>query len=352
MKKRNGKIDLMKFVFSVIVVFYHFACATKYTYPLFVKGYLAVEFFFIVTGYLFASSVSKLTYSRDTIAKDSINFMKKKIIPIIPYHIFTCLGAFIVFICMHYWDGELITKKILHSIPDLLFVQMTGLHDSTLLTYEWYISAMLLVMTLLTPIAIRYRKVFFTYVTPVLAVFLFGYMYRTLRNLNTITYWNGFFYSGMLRAFLGIFIGIVCYRLNETGFLKKCSRPLLLIVEFCCYFVTLIYANGSIWSVSDFAMVMLFTVAITISFSENAYLSFMDNPVISFLGKLSLPIYLTQMYMIPIFANIPWPFDYNTHVLLYVCSEIAASLICLLIIEGIKKLVSVLKNKPKKTASA
>ena len=43
---RNGKIDLLKFIFSIIVVIYHFNVG-NYHYTLFIKGYVAVEFFFV-----------------------------------------------------------------------------------------------------------------------------------------------------------------------------------------------------------------------------------------------------------------------------------------------------------------
>ncbi|HCA56040.1 MAG TPA: hypothetical protein DEO95_11320, partial [Ruminococcaceae bacterium] len=74
---RNGKIDLLKFLFSIMVIIFHFGKGL-YNYDLFTKGYIAVEFFFITSGFLFAKSLAKYPYQKDTFFKDSTLFMKRK----------------------------------------------------------------------------------------------------------------------------------------------------------------------------------------------------------------------------------------------------------------------------------
>jgi peptidoglycan/LPS O-acetylase OafA/YrhL len=63
MKKQvsyNYFIDLLKFIFSVIIVFYHSWIFTgEYGAGFFNHGYLAVDFYFIVTGYLMMQSIAK-----------------------------------------------------------------------------------------------------------------------------------------------------------------------------------------------------------------------------------------------------------------------------------------------------
>ena len=51
-KKRNGKIDLLRFLFAVIVLIYHSRYVVGDEKSLFLGGSFAVEFFFLVSGYL------------------------------------------------------------------------------------------------------------------------------------------------------------------------------------------------------------------------------------------------------------------------------------------------------------
>lgn len=47
----NLEIDILRFCFSILVVFHH------WSFHGFTAGYLAVEFFFIVSGYFFTNSI-------------------------------------------------------------------------------------------------------------------------------------------------------------------------------------------------------------------------------------------------------------------------------------------------------
>lgn len=47
----NLEIDILRFCFSIVVVFHH------WSFHGFTAGYLAVEFFFIVSGYFFTNSI-------------------------------------------------------------------------------------------------------------------------------------------------------------------------------------------------------------------------------------------------------------------------------------------------------
>ena len=52
MNKRNGYLDVAKFLFSIIIILYHFDL-------IFLGGYLVVEAFFMISGYFLMRSVKK-----------------------------------------------------------------------------------------------------------------------------------------------------------------------------------------------------------------------------------------------------------------------------------------------------
>ena len=58
MKKRSGNLDLMKFLFSLMIIMFHgknLATTESYIFP---GGSIAVEFFFVVSGVLMARAAS------------------------------------------------------------------------------------------------------------------------------------------------------------------------------------------------------------------------------------------------------------------------------------------------------
>ena len=63
--RRNYVIDLLKFIFSIVIVLYHINTLDLQPrgggYLIAKSGFIAVEFFFIVSGYLLAQSTDRQT---------------------------------------------------------------------------------------------------------------------------------------------------------------------------------------------------------------------------------------------------------------------------------------------------
>lgn len=347
-KARNGKVDFLKFIFSIVVIIYHFGNSVKYPSELFNKGYIAVEFFFIVSGFLFAKSLSKIEYSKESFINDSLRFMGKKYISFMPYHIFTCICTlilcfFVVYDKNIYYFGA----GILNAIPDLFLLQMCGIKNMDMLGHEWYISAMLIVMFILTPIIIKYRNTYLKYIAPISFVFVTGYLYNNYDSLDIVFKNNGFVCGGLLRAFAEISLGCVCYAAFESGILDKFNKILLSSIELIIYLIVLFYADKHLIKLNDFTVMFLLAAAVTISFSEKTSLKIFNNKFVSFLGKLSFPIYLTQIFVRRIISQIDWDYGYYTHCLLYVSCVIVVSIICMLVMDNTMKLISSRKEKIK-----
>ncbi|MFZ2924574.1 MAG: hypothetical protein WA039_05640, partial [Gemmiger qucibialis] len=93
-KARNGNIELLRFVFCVGVVLFH-AWYVR-------RGYIGVEFFFIVTGYFLAEKICRLN-ARETTCPSLENAMKeatwdvlKRYRLIFPYFLVATVLGFIV----------------------------------------------------------------------------------------------------------------------------------------------------------------------------------------------------------------------------------------------------------------
>lgn len=60
MKKRNGEIDILRAAFAIIILIYHCHIIYLKSANYFIRGYLGVEFFFLVSGYYLAKNAKKV----------------------------------------------------------------------------------------------------------------------------------------------------------------------------------------------------------------------------------------------------------------------------------------------------
>lgn len=155
---RNGLIDLMRFFFSLLVVFYHLMLTGLLKTNLLTNAYIAVEFFLLLSGHFFAMSITKTLTSTNScgclrhkaIARDVreffrefMSFMWRKVRIILPYHIvaiFLILGIIFIF------DRGDFFSRFKSGLPNIFLVQMAFVWCETrdLIKSEWYLSAVLL----------------------------------------------------------------------------------------------------------------------------------------------------------------------------------------------------------------
>lgn len=82
----------MRFLFSILVVGYHLQMSMNNTSAeLFENGAIAVEFFFLISGYFLAASVEKLCKQEYAIPKVTGDFMRGKLKGILPVHVVATL---------------------------------------------------------------------------------------------------------------------------------------------------------------------------------------------------------------------------------------------------------------------
>ena len=123
-KARNGNIELLRFVFCVGVVLFH-AWYVR-------RGYIGVEFFFIVTGYFLAEKICRLN-ARETTCPSLENAMKeatwdvlKRYRLIFPYFLVATVLGFIVRAYAQQWDSATILLNLQLIPADFLYLQNFG----------------------------------------------------------------------------------------------------------------------------------------------------------------------------------------------------------------------------------
>lgn len=315
-KRKAGDIELLRFVFALTILFCHTRnLRGSLDWIPFGGGALAVEFFFIVSGYLLAASALKNNYPPLVdVGQETVLFTKKKLSSFYPEFLISWCIAFLVTVIAKDYTLKEIVKFGASCVWELLLLLQTGLRVGTVNSVTWYLSAMLICMMVLYPLLRKYPDVAQNIIVPLVCVFLFGYLLREHKTLRNPSKWLGFAYKGLLRAMAELCLGIMVYR--AVQWLKKwklttLGKLLLSVVKWSCYIIFLWYLTKTDCDQRDYFFTLLIAVAIGISFSGMSLdTGLFDNPVCMFLGRYSLSVYLSHnfwSYQLPSFLPASFP---------------------------------------------
>lgn len=299
---RNGMIDLLRFVFCILIVLQHSSLFRGQM----IAGYIGVEFFFLVSGWLLAEKMQK--------ANPIPNIFHK----INSFYIEFCLATLISALLLKYFgivtDGR---SHLLGTINDLLVLQTFGFTVSSNTGVMWYLTVMLASYHLLLYLVCRFEKSFIYVFIPLIVLVIYGgisYKYHTI-NVILETTLDGFLLLGMLRGFAGMSLGVLLHEgsiyLRKINF-TKLGKILLSTIEVISYilmvYIAVLIKVPSDW---DYIMIMLCSIGVMITFSElSIFYSFFQKHVCNLLGKLSLNVFLNHYFIaLIILKEIP---DYPT----------------------------------------
>ena len=355
-KSRNYFIELLRFFFAVLILLYHGLAflAPDSSFLRCTNGAVAVEFFFILSGFLMANSAKKKIGDTANIGKDSVDFIKKKYLSVFPYHLFSYVCSFIVAVILGSLTVVGAVKLFVNSLPNLFMLDMVGLPYTMVAGYVWFVSAMLIAMAVLYPILRRWFSVFTNIIAPVLGVLLLGWLAQTYGRLTYISFWTGLTFKGVLRAVAEIAFGCaafaLCERLKERDF-TKFGKLVLSLLELFGYAATFVYAFSRKSETFYFYLVFFLTVSIAVSFSGQTLTSHLrNNKLISFLGKLSLPVYLNQYYVYLMVERYTKHLNGNVRLLLFAGISLVMPTICLVLVDFLRKKINISKLLVQKTA--
>ena len=307
--KKNGKIELLRFLFSLSVLGFHLqkyipgevSLKNGIHFSFFPHGAIGVEFFFVLSGFLMASSVYMdiARQSESSLGCATFAFVKKKFMAVLPMRIVVFLLLFAVAILVKSWDMTTVIKNLVSNIPGLLLIQMSGIGKMYINSIEWYLSAMLIGMFILYPLLRKYYDAFSRIAAPLIAVFTLGYMYRSYGRLTGVAVWEGLCYRSMLRAVAELCLGIVCfvvYQHIKDAKWSPIQRGVFTCFETICWLAAFTMIMLTVPRNYEFCILLFITLGVPCAFSKQAFCSkLFDNAICFYLGKLSLPVYLCQL---------------------------------------------------------
>lgn len=347
-KKQNYKLDVLKFIYCIAIMLVHSnqLQSANSTSILFCGGWLAVDFFFIVSGCLMAETALEKWNCNSEYS--TIKYIIQNIKSLFPY----VFLSFVFCLIIRYGSSvKDIIKGLGGSIFELSYLRMSGIQSWYSNDLTWYISAMMIAKLVLFPLLLKYKHKFTTVFCSFGSIIILGYLSYTYGRMGITYTWTGIAYVGLVRAFLGLMSGCVCYELAKylrTFQFRKFGKVLIRLVEYFLVAITLFIMHfRDSFSKSgylDFFCFIFLFILVTIVFSDQTIIkSIGTNQTVLklclFLRKYSLSIYLNQYVFLLIakkgvcFANSFW-----MELLIYVCCTFVIALIALPFIKVEKKL--------------
>lgn len=207
---RHSSLDFIKFFMAIVIVVYHYGI-------IFWGGYLVVECFFMISGFLMMNSVYRAKARGDERADSTFRFVLHKYKAIFLPLLFAALMSFVFYTGIAY---KMTFAEAMRKLPYLVFeifpLQVAGFTAYYVTGVSWYLAAMLLSMAILHPIAKRNPDSFCYTVAPLVAIFCYGWLCINFQQLDRGSAWiMGIINSGMLRGLAGISAGCLLYALTQ-----------------------------------------------------------------------------------------------------------------------------------------
>lgn len=300
---RNGNIEFLRFVFSVVILLHHAAIPIMPVQ----YGYLAVEFFFMLNGYYMAVSIfRKANGSSDTfdvIIGDMWRYTKRRALTILPYVIVSSfVGAGVL---MYSFNQEITLQGSLRLFNDFFFLQSYGYPTESATGVIWYLSSMFFGIWLIYPLARAKTNLFSKYLAPMISIVCTGFLIKNFDGLNVPdTYVFGIVCTGNIRSVSMMSLGFCIYQIANapsTQNMINAHKIKFSVLEFVLYFSAIYYTclNKKNMGAYDSFFVLVIGIALCISLSgRTAAAKLLNNKLSNALGKFSVALFLNHFYWV------------------------------------------------------
>lgn len=219
MGKRVYSIQLLRFIFCIIIINYHFfSLFLRYNEMLpnfFCRGYLADEFFFMISGFFMAQAAMEDREDRPEWTPKYILRRIRKIA--IPYYLswVLCFAGCRIADKIAGKSLEMV-PNLLNSIYELLFLEMFGfIKGEYSNSVAWFFSGMIISIAIIGPQLKKHRGKYCFCFAPIIALLMLGmlsihcdylyYPHWVLPELPIL--------KGMVRAFAEVNLGVFIFGL-------------------------------------------------------------------------------------------------------------------------------------------
>ena len=298
--KRNGEIDFLRFIFAILILVYHFNNLFKFN--LSPHGYIGVEFFFIVSGFLMAQKVDRFrstAVSALSIPNETWIYTINRIKSFYMFYVSAIILQIVIRnILINHMSFKKILERILLSLPtfSLTFNGLTG-HIGLYVGNTWFLSSLVIASFIFFPLLLKSFDFSSKILLPIVALVCLAFL-----DANDLFHswnkWIGWTYNGLLRGIADLALGISMYPLanylsnNFSNPGTKQTKILATVFKALFFIVPVAFALSKKFN-HDFALhaTLYCAIGVALSFSSIGY-TIKDCKLTRYLGKLALPLFI------------------------------------------------------------
>lgn len=304
--RRNGFIELLRFIVCMYVCIHHYA------YDWSPSGYLGVDFFFVLSGFLLMRHFNANENDGVSPGKAALQYTRGRYRRLLPHYMFTFLLS--VILTQMIAHSVTLPSLISNNLWELLLLEGAGFSDNLMIEPGWYCSSLILAGYLVYFLLKKCKENYLYFIAPVSLLLIWGWMYQKIGHLNRWTQYDTFVFTGTLRGFAEIGLGCICCQICEKLREKegKNFSVISTVAESLCfaYMMYIVVAAGP--SRADFVCAFAMAVLITSAFLQWSLFSklFVESRLANYLGEISMAIYLNHLVLskidFSILLNISW----------------------------------------------
>ena len=275
--KRNGYIDIIKFILAIMIMDFHFGSG------LLRGGYLAVEGFFMVSGFFMMKSLEKTDPSEPT-GESTVKFMFRKYKGLLPMLFVSAVIGFVVYIILKEQSAEVISKNLWLLMFEIFPLQTAGFKGYYVVGISWYLSSMFIALAILFPFAKKYKRNFVLVICPLITILGYGILcanFGMLGGVGKSFIKNTVLQTGIIRAISGCSLGCIIneiIKLTKNKEFTRMAKIVFTALEFLAFAAIVKMMHFLPNSNFDFVVVVLLFGMLIIGISGISYTSKLWNP--------------------------------------------------------------------------
>lgn len=354
--KTNEKVyevEILRFLAAVTIICYHAhkqlfgdPSFVGFNFSFFCHGYIAVEFFFVLSGILMGRKLYELRDDHSQlVGKETVSYTFRKIERIFPEALLATLIDIIVITTIANMTLMQCFKYFVDSFWSILMVKAIGFYSVGANGVLWYITILIIGTVILYFLGRKNYDTFVRIVFPLGGLLIIGYIDYSTGMLSGVYQPMGFGFKCFWRGIAEMAIGCSLYEYIIAHKERPVRKAILVfntVLLFVCLICLLIYATFNCSREYEFHSLFIIIVVLWLLFTGNNYVSgLFKSRFWGFLGQISLTMYVNQMFCI----RLAEAFIGENNLALYYLFVLILDIVTAIIVTvGMKKVRSSIKN--------
>ena len=325
------------FIFALVVLMVHtHGLRPQNTNYLFCGGYIAVEFFLILSGY-FATKYILDSSDNNSAGANALKYTVRQVKKVVPAVVVTVFFNYAVIFAF----GNIDLQDMPYMLYEMLLLPQSGIYKTFINLPLWYISAYVICLPVFLYLLGKFKDFFFNIGVIIVPLIIYGFICRNNVHLDIWNFSSGIPFVGLLRVFAGLCMGANCFRMVHIFKKIRFNIPIGLamlgaVLAYCMFFQK---------TYADYFLVLLMMLALAAILSAREEKACSGNKVLLFLGKWSMYLYMSYWLIRYIVPKVFLQMSYYELLPIYIAASLLWALVVMLICRILNFVICRVKGK-------